>query len=153
MPLFRNAVALGAVQMPTPYDAGSLCAMRCAYRLVGDIAAADTIELGYLPADCVPVDIILDTDDLDTGATGTVSVGLFNAAKTDIDTAASGGAAWLTAQSIQTATAVRADAAGLRAASRCAPSSVDRPFGIRVVGETAAAAGAVIGVTLLYRPA
>lgn len=153
MPLFRNAVALGSMAMPTPADAGGLCVFRCEYKLTSDVAANDIIELGYLPADCVPVDLILDTDDLDTGATGTVSVGLLNAGKTDLDTTASGGAAWLTAQSIQAATAARADAAGLRAASRCAKSSVDRSFGIKIVGETAAAAGAVIAVTLMYRPA
>jgi len=150
MALLRNNVALGVVPMPTPTDA-SLMAFRASYTLVADVAANDIIELGYLPADAVPVDLILDTDDLDTGATGTVSVGLLNAGKTDLDTTASGGAAWLTAQSIQAATAARADAAGLRAASRVAKSGVNRPFGIKIVGETAAAAGAVIGVTLYYR--
>lgn len=152
MPLFRNNVALGSVNMPAPVD-GSLVAFRCAYTLVSDVAANDIIELGTLPADCVPVDLILDTDDLDSGATGTVSVGLLNTGKTDLDTTASGGAAWLTAQSIQSATAARADVAGLRAASRCAKTSTNRPFGIKIVGETAAAAGAVIGVTLIYRAA
>lgn len=152
MALLRNNVALGTVAMPATIDVG-LVAFRCAYTLVADVAAGDIIELGYLPADAVPVDLILDTDDLDTGATGTVSVALLNSGKTDIDTTASGGAAWLTGQSIQAATAVRADAAGLLAASRCAKSGVNRPFGIKIVGETAAAAGAKIGVTLIYRAA
>jgi hypothetical protein len=152
MALKQNNVALGTVPMPTPNDA-ALVAFRMAYTLTGDVAAGDILEMGYLPGDTLPVDIILDCDDMDSGATGTVSVALLNAGKTDIDTTASGGAAWLTAQSIQAATAVHADAAGLRAASRVTKSAANRPLGIKIVGETAASAGQVIGLTLLYRAA
>lgn len=153
MALKQNNVALGQVKMPSPVDC-ALIAFRMSYTLTGDLAAGDIIEVGNLPAGALPVDIVLDCDDMDSGTTGTVSVGILNAGKTDLDTTASGGAAWLTAQSIQAATAVRADAGGLRAMSRVAVDNEDdRPVGIKIVGETAAAAAQVIGLTLLYRPA
>lgn len=150
MSLLRNSVALGKIPMPNANDS-ALVAFRMSFTLTADVAAGDIIELGYLPADTVPVDLILDTDDLDTGSTGTVSVGLLNSGKTDLDTTASGGSAWLTAQSVQAAGAERADSAGLLAMSRCAANGNNRPLGVKIVGEAAAAAGAVIGVTLYYR--
>lgn len=152
MALLKSDFAAGAKASPAVTGA-EIFAVRASYTLVNDVAAGDIIQMMDLPANAVPVDIILDTDDLDTGATGTVSVGLLNSGKTDLDTSASGGAAWLTAQSIQAATAVRADAGGLHAMARCAAANSNRPVGIKVVGETAAAAGQVIGLTLLCRAA
>lgn len=153
MALLQNNVAKGSVKMPTPDDM-SLIAFRMSYTLTADITLNDIIEMGNLPAGCVPVDLILDNDDMDTGATGTVSFGVLNAAKADIDlTAASGGGVWLTATSIQAATAARADLVGLRNMSRVISSQADRPIGFKVAAETIAAAGQVIAATLLYRPA
>lgn len=152
MALKQNNVALGKVPMPSVVDSG-LVTFRMDYTLTGDVAAGDIIELGYLPADALPVDVTLDFDDLDTGATGTASVGLLNTGKTDLDTTASGGAAWITTANIQAAGSVRADAAGLRAISRVARAATNRPLGVKIVGETAAAAGQVIGLTLSYRAA
>ena len=66
------------------------------------LALNDIIEMGPLLEDHSIVDLILDTDDLDTnGAPAiTLSVGILNAAKSDIDTVASGGAAWIAASTI-----------------------------------------------------
>lgn len=154
MALLRNNVALGQVKMPSLNDTG-LIAFRMVYTLTADVAANDIIEMGNLPAGAVPVDLILDNDDMDTGATGTVSAGILNAGKTDIDvTAASGGGLWLAATSVQAVGAARADNAGLRFMSRVVPDqNNDRPIGIKIVGEPAAAATQVIGLTLLYRAA
>jgi hypothetical protein len=153
MAILLSKHAAGTIASPVPAGA-ELVVCRASYTLTADVAANDLIQMMNLPANAVPVDLILDTDDLDSGATGTVTVALANAGLTDIDTTASGGAGWLTAQSIQAATGVRADAAGLRAMSRCAASATaNRPVVIKIVGETAAAAGAVIGLTLTYRAA
>ena len=66
------------------------------------LALNDIIEMLPLPEDHVPVDFFIDSDDLDTnGAPAiTLSVGILNAAKSDIDTVASGGAAWLAASTV-----------------------------------------------------
>lgn len=139
--------------IPTPVAAGcEVVVCRASYTLTADLAANDIIELMTLPAGHVPVDIILDTDDL--GTTGAVSVGLLNSGKTDLDTTASGGAAWLTSGDVNTAaTGLRADAGGLRAMSRVvADQAANRPVGIKIATDTTATSG-TIGVTLLYRSA
>lgn len=154
MALLQNNVAKGSVKMPSLVGA-DLIAFRMAYTLVADIGINDIIEVGNLPAGAVPVDFIMDNDDMDTGATGTVSFGVLNAAKTDIDvSAASGGGLWMAATSIQAAGAARADVAGLRFMSRVVPDqNNDRPIGFKVVTETVAAATQVIAGTLYYRTA
>lgn len=139
--------------IPTPVAVGcELVVCRASFTLTADLAANDLIQMMDLPAGHVPVDIILDTDDL--GTTGAVSVGLANAGKTDIDTTASGGAAWLTGGDVATAaTGLRADAAGLRAMSRCAADqTANRAIVLKIATDTTATSG-TIGMTLLYRSA
>lgn len=149
MALKKTDYANGVI--PTPVAAGcELVVCRASFTLTADLSAGDLIQLMDLPAGHVPVDIILDTDAL---AAGTVSVALLNAGKTDIDTAASGGAAWLTGGAVTAAGGLRADSAGLRAMSRCVPSqSANQPVGIKIVTDTTAVSG-TIGLTLLYRSA
>jgi hypothetical protein len=152
MALLQNNVAKGSVKMPQPGSA-ELVAFRMSFSLAADITINDIIEMGNLPAGCVPVDLVMDCDDMDSGATGTVSFGVLNTGKTDLDvSAANGGAAWLAATSIQASTATRADAAGLRAMSRVVSNpNADRPIGFKLVTEAVAAANQVIGATLYYR--
>lgn len=143
MALKQTLNATGVIPMAIP--AGSeLVAFRMAYTLTADLAANDIIEMGSLPANCKPVDLILDTDDL--GTTGAVSVGLLNSDKSDIS-----GTAWSAALDVNTAaTGLRATAAGLLEMSRVAASGVDRPIGIKITTDTTATSG-VIGLTLMYR--
>lgn len=151
MALNKSAHAKGII--PTPVAAGcEVVVCRAEFALSADLAANDIIQMMDLPAGHVPIDIILDTDDL--GTTGAVSVGLLNSGKTDLDTTASGGAAWLTSGDVATAaTGLRADAGGLRAMSRCAAdASANRAIGIKIATDTTATSG-TIGLTLLYRSA
>lgn len=150
MSLKKSAHAKGII--PTPVAAGcEIVVCRAEFVLSADLALNDIIQMMDLPADHVPVDIIVDADDL--GTTGTVTVGLLNAGKTDIDTAASGGAGWLTGGDVASAAAgLRADSVGLRAMARCASADVNRAIGIKIATDTTATAG-TIGLTLLYRSA
>lgn len=149
MALKKTDYANGVI--PTPVAAGcEVVVCRAEFKLTADLAANDLIQMMDLPAGHVPVDIILDNDAL--GA-GTVSVGILNAGKTDLDLTASGGAAWLTAGAVTAANGLRADAAGLRAISRCpASQAANQPIGIKIVADTSAISG-TIGLTLLYRSA
>lgn len=138
-------------KFPTPVACGSETVVcRAEFKLSADLAANDIIQMMDLPAGHVPVDIILDTDDL--GTSGAVAVGLANVGKTDIDTAASGGANWLTGGDVATAAAgFRADSAGLRAMSRCAADqTANRAVVVKITTDTTAASG-TIGLTMLYR--
>lgn len=137
--------------IPTPVAVGcEVVVCRASFTLTADLAANDLIQMMDLPAGHVPVDIILDNDAM--GA-GTISVGILNAGKTDLDTTASGGAAWLTAGAVTAANGLRGDAAGLRAMSRVVPNqTANQPIGVKIVVDTTATSG-VIGLTLLYRSA
>lgn len=150
MALKQSDHAKGVI--PTPVaTACEIVACRATFTLTADLALNDIIEMMNLPAGHVPVDIIVDTDAL--GGTAAVGVGLLNSGKTDLDTTASGGAAWLTGGSVAAAGGVRADSAGLRAMSRCAAShTANRPIGIKITTDSTATSGA-IGLTLLYRSA
>jgi hypothetical protein len=125
MALNKSAHAKGIV--PTPVAVGcEVVACRAEFVLSADLAVNDIIEMMQLPAGHVPVDLILDTDDL--GTTGAVGVGLLNSGKTDIDTTASGGAAWLTGGDVATAaTGLRADAAQ-RCRQQCEPIGRHQDF-------------------------
>ncbi len=149
MALKQSAHARGVIT--TPVAAGcEVVVCRASFTLTADLAANDIIEMMPLPAGHVPVDIIVDNDAL--GA-GTVSVGILNADKDDLDATASGGAAWLTGGAVTNANGLRADAAGLRSMSRCAANqAANRPVGIKIATDTSATSG-TIGLTLLYRSA
>jgi hypothetical protein len=149
MALKQSAYARGVI--PTPVAAGcEVVVCRASFTLTADLSAGDIIEMQGLPAGHVPVDIIFDNDAL---AAGTVSVGILNAGKTDLDLTASGGAAWLTGGAVTSAGALRADAAGLRAMSRCPVNqSANQSVGVKIVTDTTAVSG-TIGLTLLYRSA
>ena len=142
MSLTQSLHALGTIPMPLPTGPG-LCAVRTTYTLTADLAVNDIIEMGFIPENCVPVDLILDTDDL--GSTGTMSVGLLSSDKTSLD------ATWLAASDVNTAaTAYRADAAGLLAMARTAATNTQRPYGVKVAVDTTASSGTV-GLTMVYR--
>lgn len=149
MALKKTDHATGVI--PTPVAVGcELVVCRASFTLTADLAAGDLIQMMDLPAGHVPVDIILDNDAL---AAGTLSVGILNAGKTDLDTTLSGGALWLTGGAVTTANGLRGDAAGLRAMSRVVPNqSANLAIGVKVATDTSAVSG-TIGLTLLYRSA
>lgn len=148
MALKQSLHALGTIPMPIPNNAG-LVAVRTTYTLTADLAANDIIEMGLLPANCVPVDLILDNDDLDSGTTATVSAGLLTTAKDNLT-----GALWLTDSTAlrSAATGTRADALGLHSMSRVAATGADRSYGLKITADTNATSGTV-GMTLFYRAA
>lgn len=149
MALQKTDCAKGVI--PTPVSTGcELVVHRAEFKLTADLSAGDLIQMMDLPAGHGPVDIIVDNDAL---AAGTISVGILNAGKTDLDTTASGGSAWLTGGAVTSANGLRADAAGLRAMSRCPVNqSANQAIGIKIVTDTTAVSG-TIGLTLFYRSA
>jgi len=153
MSLLQTNYAKGIYPMPTADDS-DVIAVRMEYSLAAALALNDVIEMGPLPADHVPVDCVLDADDLDTNGapTITLSVGILNAGKTAISTAAAdGGAAWIAASTV-------AQAGGLvrptvSAITRVAPDAAnDRPMGVLVAaGPATGAATGKVGLTVMYR--
>lgn len=139
MALFVSKTGSGAVKVPTIMDS-MVAPLLYEYVTTANLAAGDIIDLGPLPANIAPVDCTLLTDDLDSSATPTItlSVGLLNAAKTDL----SGGAneTFITASTA-------GQTGGVGRATTAAPyllgaSNAERRLGIKVVAGAATGVGA-----------
>lgn len=143
MAYYQTNTAKGITPMPTPVGR-DLVAHRMSYTFTGAFALGELLELGILPANCVPVDFIVDTDDL--GTAGALSLGVFNAGKTDIS-----GTEWATAIDVTPTggAGTRATSAQLLLMSRLSPSNSDQVIGFKAT--TATTAAGTLGLTLIYR--
>lgn len=150
----KNDYLLG--RKPAPYPAGAeVLAVRFAVALVAaDLDAADIGAVGILPARCVPVAVLVDSDDLDTNGAPTIaaSIGILTADGTALSTAADDGAAvWGSGLTV-------AQAGGQvqvlsKAISRVNPTNINRQIGILFSAASATKAAGTIGVTLFYKAA
>jgi len=133
---------------PAVYPAGGeVVAVRYPIALVAaDLDANDTGAVAILPAGCVPVGLVYDSDDLDTNASPTIaaSVGPVNAGVTDLSSTWASG---ITASQGGTA----ANVALSTAAMRLAPAATDTLIGIKFTAAAATKAAGEVGLTLLYR--
>lgn len=138
--------ANGQARMPEPQGA-EVVAVRVTHTLAANPTANDTAHLCDLPAGCVPVDCILDATDCDTNGTPTmtVSIGVLNAGKTDLDTL------WITAATVaQTGTMARPTTAVLAQAGSSASA---RSIGLKFPAAAATFAAGTVNATILYRAA
>lgn len=142
MAIYTTIHADGVAPMPIPLDQ-AVVAERMPFAVTETMSSGDLIEIGPLPADCVPIDLIVDQDAMGTGAT--CSVGLLNEAGDDL-----AGDAWTTDADVAAAGASRADDAGLRAMARVSAGADNRRLAIKLTSATTATSGE-LAVTLLYR--
>lgn len=112
----------------------------------GDLALNACGAIGILPAGCVPVSVIVDSDDVDSAGPAVVfAVGLLNDTSDDLS------AAWVTGiNSGQAGVAAQVVSTTLM---RVAPANADRRVGLKVTTAPATAVAGTVGVTLLYRAA
>lgn len=147
---FTNSNDYLTGRKPTVFPAGSeVVAVRFPIALVAaDLDANDTGAVAILPAGCVPVGLVYDSDDLDTNASPTIaaSVGPVNTAQTDLSSTWASG---ITASQGGTA----ANVALSTAAMRLAPAATDTLIGIKFTAAAATKAAGEVGLTLLYRAA
>jgi hypothetical protein len=126
---------------------GEVVAVRYPIALVAaDLDANDCGAVAVLPAGCVPVGLVYDSDDLDTNASATIaaSVGPVNAGATDLSSTWASG---ITASQGGTA----ANVALSTAAMRLEASDTDTLIGIKFTAAAATKAAGEVGLTLLYR--
>lgn len=140
----------GVKPMPVAQGAEVLC-VRDSVSVPSTKSTNDIFAMMPLPADHVPVDVILDFDDMDTGTSETWSVGILTAAKTDLSTTtADGGAVWIDGSTAaQTGVLARPTT---KTITRVKPARTTRYVGLKVKAGGSATAGTA-GVTLLYRAA
>ena len=149
--MLQSSVAFGKALAPTPDRAGDVVAIRAEIVLTAaQVALNQIIEMVPLPAGCRAVDIILDTDDLDTNANPTITldVGLMSGDYGVNDGARTIGAEFLSA--VTTAQAGGVVRPTAKTAFRVARSDVDRGIGIKIGTGSATAAGGTLGLTALY---
>ncbi len=131
----------------TPNRAGEVIAQRGYVSLTAAQVVVDNIiKLVKLPAGCVPVDLVVDFDELDSNAspTTTATFGILNA---DGDALATSAGSLTTTQ---------LGAGGLSAATttafkRLSATTSDRYIAVILGGTVATAAAGVLGATLSYR--
>lgn len=140
----------GIKPMPVAQGAEVLC-IRDSATFATTKSINDLLALMPLPADHVPVHLILDSTDGDTGTSAALSVGLLNAGKTDLSTlTADGGAVWIDGGTgIQTAVI---NVPTTNAIYAVKPSRSTRYIGVKLKTNGSATA-ATVGVTLFYRAA
>lgn len=154
MATLKNAFANRVHAMPEAQGA-EVVSHRLEYSLGAALALNDIIHLGFLPANHVPVDVMVDSDDLDTNGAPAIiyQAGVLNADEDDIDTTASGGASWIGSSDIGQAGGM-ARATGIAISRVPRSEHADLPIGIKV--STAPATGATsgkVGMTISYRAA
>lgn len=150
---------------PVPFPAG-LETISQRFKLplaTADLALNTVGNIGILPAGCIPMQVIIDSDDLDSNGTPTIawSIGISNgavtnnqqsASGTDISTAAAdGGAAWGTGITVsQAGGQVQVFS---KALSRVTPVNYDRYIMLKATTAAATAVAGEIGAMIQYRAA
>lgn len=165
MALTQSDYAKGIRKVPTA-QGGELVAVRAVVTLAA-AGAGDIIEMLPVPEDHILVDVILDSDDIDSNGSPTVtlSVAYLNAAKSDIDVTANingDGAAFIAASTIgQAGGMARPTTKSLwKALPRASTPSGSTPanaqlnnLGVKIVAASATFAAGNVGLTAIYRAA
>lgn len=147
---FTNSNDYLTGRKPAPFPAGGeVIAVRFPIDLVAaDLDINDVGSVAILPAGCVPVGLVYDSDDLDTNVSPTIaaSVGPINAGETDLSSA------WATG--ITNSQSGASSQINLStAAMRMAAAATDTKIGIKFTAAAATKAAGQVGLTLLYRAA
>lgn len=105
MATLKTSYASGIYPMPIAQGA-EIITVRLVYNLAAVLAISDVVQFGFLPQDHVPVDYVIDNDDLSSTAAGAFDFGLLDATGLAVSSAAAdGGAKWLTASTVVQAAA------------------------------------------------
>jgi hypothetical protein len=136
MALYKTKIAEGKECVPSLND-GLAGVIPFEYTTSASLAAGDIIDLGPIEPGVKPLDVMLISDDLDTNGTPTItlSVGILNAAKDDLD-----GTAWIVASTVGQAGGVAR--ATTNTCYNAGSSTSERRLGIKVVAGAATGTGA-----------
>lgn len=160
-----NDFTTGRKNPVTPAGAENITQRFALAMATADLAINSIGQIGILPAGCVPVQLLVDGTDMDTGAAAMVlTVGIGNRNLTDAAGAASadlkntllstvaadGGAAW--GSTTAAAAAFQQQVLGQPIAAVTAVN-YDRAIVVKVATAPTTPAAGTLGVTLTYRPA
>jgi len=150
MTIHQSNAAKGTEPIPYPSNAGEVIAKRYTFDVTAAIAGAagDIIELAPLLEGCIIVDMVLDSDDLDSNGAPTmkVDVGVMSGAWGDGGVRTCGNEFFAASTTPQAGGAARPTAA---AAYRVARSDQRRSIGVKINTAAATGAAGTIGLTVL----
>lgn len=155
MALIKSKYVSGPFRSPVPDSAGEVVAIRYEYAFTAaQLVTGNILDLGVLPADCRVTDMILDSDDLDSGSPAvTLDVGIMTGSPGETLDAA-GNARTMGAEFFSATTIAQAGGVvrpSLTSAFRVASVAYDRSIGVKVLLQPATAADGTIGLTVLVR--
>lgn len=156
-----NDFLTGRAAVLSPSNSGDVTARYKLPLLTTDLTLNNLGNIGILPAGCIPVALLIDSDDLDSNGAPTIawSVGVSNAAVvnnihgtggTDISVLPiDGGAAWGTGLTVsQNGGQVQVLS---KALSRVLPATYDRYLTLKATAASATAVAGEAGIILTYR--
>lgn len=153
---FSNTNNVITGRTPVVFPAGGeVVAQRFTLDLAtGDLALNTIGQIGILPAGCVPVDVIVDGTDMDSGAAAMVlQVGIWDGAAASLSTAAAdGGAHWGVTTAANAAFTQRLTFNG-NSIARVQATQADRRIGVLVATAPTTPVAGTLGVTVLFRAA
>ncbi|CEJ15947.1 hypothetical protein BN1110_06298 [bacterium YEK0313] len=150
MTIHQSDFAKGIKDVVYPATADRAVAYRFAMAVPANAAVNDILELAVIPAGCRPVEVTVDSDDLDTNATPTLAfdVGMMSGDVGDPSPARTCGAEFLTGAQIGRTGGVAKPSTA--SAYRVPPAPVARSIGVKITTAAATAAPGQIGITVLY---
>lgn len=148
MALYKSKQAAARIPAPSAIDAVGTVAITVDYVTpTGGIAAGSIIEMGAIPDNCIPVDLVVHTGAL--GASVTLDAGILSADYgSNTDASTMGSEFFASAQAAATAVLLR----GTKSFAAVAPAATVRAWGLKTAGATTSAAIS-IRATLFCVPA
>lgn len=149
-----NGYISGSLPIRTP-SGPEVCSVRYTLTMAIADAALNTIgQIGWLPANCVPVDVTVDFTDPDASTAAIVmQVGIWDGSGANISVvAADGGAHWGVTQAATAAAIQKLTLNGIAMMS-VTKTDTDRRLGVKVTTAPTTAQAFTLGVTLFYRAA
>lgn len=149
MALIQSDWAKLTKSSPYPSIGGGVVAQRFSV----DVTAAqmvlnNIIEMGPIPPGCRPIDMILDSDDIDSVTSAALDVGIMSGTFGDNDAARTCGAEFFAANTVgQAGGSARPT---LKTAFRVASTQTVRSIGVKFQAAPATPVAGTIGLTVLY---
>lgn len=150
MAVIQSKFAKGVKGVPFPAFAGHVVAMRFDHAFSAAPSANDILELACLPAGARVVDMVLDSDDLDSNGSPLISfdVGFMSGNWGDESQSRTVGAEFFSGDTV--ARAGGSSRPSLKTAFRSAPASNDRSIGVKIAAAAATFQAGTIGLTVSY---
>lgn len=148
MAIIQSDAAKGKLNVPYPGYAGQAVKVRYSMPVPTTVDDGDILELAPIPPNCRVVDIVLDTDDLDSHGTPAMSidVGIMSGEWGNPAQDRTCGDEFIAASTTpRTGGVVRPSTAG---AYRTGKSDKARSIGVKIVAKAATAAAGSVGLTV-----